>query len=273
MENKGIKKPAILVIEDNEDIRALVAFRLASSGFEVESATDGESGLAKARQIFPDLIVLDLVVPKLSGEEVCKAIREDKDKKFAGTPILMLTAKTADVDRVIGHVIGANSYITKPFDAILLMKEINKLIEPSYSESGPFGETEPREGVLIVEDDSDTADLLKSRLASVGIRAHVESCGQSALDYAAKHRPDLVLMDLKLPDISGQEVTKKLKQLYDPSTLPVVILTGLDTPTHSFKESGQTVDAYFTKPYDAVELLKTVATILGREDICAKFFL
>lgn len=128
-------KQTLLVIEDNEDIRSLVTSRLVNSGFNVVGAADGASGLAKARQICPDLILLDLMIPKLSGEEVCKAIREDKDKRFANIPILMLTAKTADVDRVIGRVLGANAYMTKPFDAILLIKEINKLIEPSFPES------------------------------------------------------------------------------------------------------------------------------------------
>jgi len=92
----------------------------------VETAEDGENALKKARLIHPDLIILDLKLPRLSGEEVCKAIRNDHDKEFAKTPIIMLTAKTSDVDRVIGNVIGATCYMTKPYDLPELLKNIRK---------------------------------------------------------------------------------------------------------------------------------------------------
>lgn len=121
-------KKTILIVEDDASIRKMLQARLVSADFEVVTAGDGEEGLALARKIRPDLILLDLRLPKLHGEEVCKAVREDHDKKFAGIPILMLTAKTADVDRVIGHVIGATLYMTKPFDGGEVVKAIRKLM-------------------------------------------------------------------------------------------------------------------------------------------------
>ena len=123
-----MKKHCILVIDDEEDILSLVTHRLMNWGYLVTAASDGERGLEAARQFSPDLVILDLMLPKLSGEEVCKAIREDKNKKFAGTPIIMLTAKTSDTDRVIGKVVGANEYITKPFDSDFLLSKINQIL-------------------------------------------------------------------------------------------------------------------------------------------------
>ena len=82
--------------------------------------------MKEARLRLPDLIILDLKLPKLTGEEVCKAVREDRDKKFAVTPIIMLTGKNTDTDRVIGMVIGANSYVMKPFRMENLLKEMRK---------------------------------------------------------------------------------------------------------------------------------------------------
>ena len=86
-------------------------------------------GLEKARRKSPDVVTLDLNLPKLSGEEVCKAIREDSNKKFASIPIIMLTAKDEDADRVIGKVIGANAYITKPFEPKILLSKIKELLK------------------------------------------------------------------------------------------------------------------------------------------------
>ncbi len=118
----------ILVIDDETDIIRLLSFRLAKEGFNVMTAQDGKTGLTMARTERPHLIVLDLTLPELPGEEVCKAVREDDDEALATTPIIMVTAKMSDVDRIIGKSIGANHYITKPFDVEDLLKKINVLI-------------------------------------------------------------------------------------------------------------------------------------------------
>lgn len=118
----------ILVIEDETDIITILSFRLKKAGFEILTARDGKHGLALAREHRPDLIVLDLMLPELPGEEVCKAIRENEDDEFSKTPIIMVTAKIADVDRIIGKSLGANAYITKPFEVEDLVQEINKIL-------------------------------------------------------------------------------------------------------------------------------------------------
>ena len=121
-------KKIILVVEDEEDIRKAVIFRIRQAGFETLSAEDGEMAVRIAQGMRPSLILLDLKLPKLSGEEVCKAIKDGDDLDLRKTPIIMLTAKTSDVDQVIGHVIGANCYMTKPFDMDELINNITKYV-------------------------------------------------------------------------------------------------------------------------------------------------
>ena len=116
----------ILVIEDENELCDLIGLRLERGGFEVITANDGIEGLNKARLEKPDLIILDLMLPKMHGEDVCKEIR--KDAVISEIPIIMLTAKCSDTDKVIGTVIGANVYIGKPFEGAKLMQEINKLL-------------------------------------------------------------------------------------------------------------------------------------------------
>ncbi len=122
----NVVKKRILIIEDERNIRNFLAYRLRKLGFEVLTAKDGEEGLEEARRQIPDLIILDLMLPKFPGEEVCKAIREGEDEKLASIPIIMLTAKNSEVDRIVGKVIGANCYLTKPFSASALLTEIRR---------------------------------------------------------------------------------------------------------------------------------------------------
>lgn len=120
-------KKKILLIEDEQDIVVTMEYMLKEKGYEVCAAYDGEEGLRKAIQCRPDLIILDLKLPKLPGEEVCRRIRKREDAA-ANTPIIMVTAKDLDVDRVIGRVIGANYYITKPFEMDNLLNKIKSLL-------------------------------------------------------------------------------------------------------------------------------------------------
>ncbi len=123
--SKNVKaRKKILVIDDDKAIRRLLFSCLRKQGFKVIIAKDGRKGLKKVRQLLPDLVILDLMLPKLPGEEVCREIRRDEND----VPIIMLTGKDKDVDRIIGRVIGANSYINKPFDLPKLMEEVDSLI-------------------------------------------------------------------------------------------------------------------------------------------------
>ena len=117
-------KKKILIIEDDDDVRSILAARLQRCGFEVITAKDGKLAVERAKKESPDLIVLDLRLPKLPGEEVCRQIR----REGSSVPIIMATGKTSEADRIIGKVIGANHYITKPFEPQDLLKKIYKLL-------------------------------------------------------------------------------------------------------------------------------------------------
>ncbi|MDD4122109.1 MAG: winged helix-turn-helix domain-containing protein [Eubacteriales bacterium] len=100
----------VLIIEDEKSISDIIKFNLTKEGFDVETSYDGQEGLTKALSIKPDLILLDVMLPLMDGFQVCKKIRET-----SSIPILMLTAKEEEVDKVLGLELGADDYITKPF--------------------------------------------------------------------------------------------------------------------------------------------------------------
>jgi DNA-binding response OmpR family regulator len=120
------KKPRILFIEDDKDMVEAVKIRLEANGFEVAVAEDGLGGLNRARADNPDLIILDIMLPKLDGFKLCRMLKFDE--KFKHIPIIMLTAKVQKTDIELGAEVGADYYITKPFKSEDLLNKIRELL-------------------------------------------------------------------------------------------------------------------------------------------------
>ncbi len=116
----------VLVVDDEPEILELVEFNFRAAGLQILTAADGAEGLQKARAQQPALIVLDLMLPGIDGMEVCKILR--RDPATAGIPILMLTAKASEIDRIVGLEIGADDYLTKPFSPRELVLRVKKLL-------------------------------------------------------------------------------------------------------------------------------------------------
>ena len=135
--NKAANKK-ILVAEDEVDVLNLVAINLKSAGFNVLKAEDGPTALEVARTAYPALIVLDLMLPGMSGIDVCKVLKSESATKLI--PIIMLTAKAEEVDRIVGLELGADDYITKPFSPRELVLRVKSVIRRTDS-SGPIDHT------------------------------------------------------------------------------------------------------------------------------------
>ena len=125
-------KAKILVVDDEPDALELIEVNLKAAGFEVLVADDGREALQKARASTPDLILLDVMLPEMDGLEVCKTLR--RDTATARIPIIMLTARAAEMDRVLGLELGADDYITKPFSPRELILRVKNLLERSSPE-------------------------------------------------------------------------------------------------------------------------------------------
>lgn len=127
----------ILVVDDEPDSIELIRFNLKASGYDVITAEDGEEALLKARKFSPDLILLDVMLPEIDGLEVCKILR--RDPATAKLPVVMLTAKASEIDRVLGLEFGADDYVTKPFSPRELILRIRNLLK---RQDEPEGEVE-----------------------------------------------------------------------------------------------------------------------------------
>ena len=120
-------KQKILVVDDEQDIVETLEFRLKSKGFEVDTAYDGEEALEQVKSGEPDLIILDLMMPKMDGREFCRRLKTDSENQII--PIIMLTAKAEDKDKIEGLEHGADDYIIKPFKFRDLMRSVKGLLK------------------------------------------------------------------------------------------------------------------------------------------------
>jgi DNA-binding response OmpR family regulator len=120
----------VLVVEDDEGIREMLKYNLSTAGFIVQEAADGAAGLRTARTSRPDLILLDLMLPGMSGFDFCRALR-----KSSRVPIIMITAKDAEVDKIVGLELGADDYITKPFSIREVLARVNAVLRRAQPEA------------------------------------------------------------------------------------------------------------------------------------------
>lgn len=117
----------ILVVDDEMDLAEMVRFRLEANGYEILLAHDGQQALEVARKEKPDLIILDLMLPKMDGYKVCGLLK--MDSRYANIPVIIFTAKAQVDDLKLGEEVGANAYLTKPFEPAVLLGKIKELLE------------------------------------------------------------------------------------------------------------------------------------------------
>ena len=175
--------PRILVVEDEPDIVDLLRSYLQRDGFDVDQAADGEAGLAAFGRLQPDLIILDLMLPKLDGREVCRRIRET-----ARTPIIMLTARDEESDKLIGLELGADDYITKPFSPREVLARVRAVLRRGTREAPEM----VRAGDLVI-------DLRAHEVSLNGRRVDLTPTEFRLLEILASH-PNQVFTRMQLID-------------------------------------------------------------------------
>lgn len=183
----------ILIIEDERDLAELVAFHLRQEGYTCQICGDGSSGLAAALSAPPDLVVLDVMLPQLLGTEVCRELR--REARTRQVPVLMLTARGEESDRVVGFEIGADDYLTKPFSVRELVLRIKALLRRSAPAA-----TDTPQGLQIGELNIDTD---RHEVTVAGAAVTLTSTEYRLLLTLAERRGRLQSRDTLLQDVWG----------------------------------------------------------------------
>lgn len=205
-------RPKILVIDDDKEIRTVIAELLNMSGYDVVEAASGQQGLDHASRFVPDLVLLDVMMPGIDGWTVLSKLQDNP--KLADVPVIVLSA-VGDVEMAMS--LGAASVLLKPVDASRLTAEIATQLSPL-----------PKCYVLLVEDDADSRTLITRMLEREGWQFRAAINGNAALRILKKSTPAMIVLDLKMPGMNGLELLEVLGKNPAWARIPVVIVTSMD---------------------------------------------
>lgn len=187
----------ILVVDDEDHIVELISFNLETNGYEVVSASDGESAIKKAEEENPDLIILDLMLPKLDGIEVCRRIKGNPTTSHIS--IIMLTAKSDESDKIVGLEIGADDYITKPFSVKELIARVKAVLRRNLNNhTSKVDENIIEIGDIVIDEE-------KHEVIKAGKKAELTLKEFELLSVLAKNRGKVLSRNALLDEVWGYD--------------------------------------------------------------------
>ena len=224
MQSTSGSGPLVLVIDDDTTVLDLLVRTLGRDGFRVETATDGISGLEKARQLKPSVITLDVMMPGTDGWTVLAGLKDDP--ATMDIPVIMVSIVD---EKGLGFSLGAAEYLTKPLDFNRLSSVVSRHAK------GGSGQR-----VLVVEDDGATRDLVQKHLTKEGWKVVTAENGRVALERVSEAKPDLVLLDLMMPEMDGFEFLEAFRKQPECAQTTVVVMTAkILTPEDRQRLRGQ----------------------------------
>ncbi|MEJ2207734.1 MAG: response regulator, partial [Anaerolineae bacterium] len=262
------RRPKILVVEDDRDLALQVRRQLESDGYQVLLAGSGEDALWLAREEQPQLITLDIMLPDLDGFAVLERLRAHPIT--APIPVVVVSVLTkagladesslADSEKF--YSLGAVDYVVKPFEEEKLLRAVRQAL------SGlDLGQGAATAKVLVVDDDPDILALLDEALTFHGYQVLRAANGHQALERVAEDRPDLLLLDIKMPGMDGYEVIRRLKADVETSAIPIIVITAspVDKERDRVRVLGMGASQYVTKPLSIENLIDEIKRAMAAE--------
>jgi len=238
----------VLVIEDERVMQDLLRQELARRGYRVLTAAGGIEGLRLAREVRPDAITLDIIMPDLDGWSVLRALKDDPDLR--GIPVILVTMLR---EREMGYALGATDFLNKPIDTEALARSLDRYCKIEDAE------------ILVVDDDPATRDVLRRTLVKAGWRIAEVASGSAFLDALERSRPAVILLDLMMPSMDGFEVLEAMGQRDEWREIPVLVVTAKDLSDKEADWLRTRVERIFQKgAYDRARLTQVVGEMVNR---------
>jgi CheY-like chemotaxis protein/anti-sigma regulatory factor (Ser/Thr protein kinase) len=239
----------VLVIDDERATHDLLERELSAKGYRVLHALGGREGLQLAREMRPDAITLDVVMPEVDGWTVLRRLKADPE--LQDIPVVLVTILG---DREMGYALGAADYLTKPIDTDALLQALDRFM--------PVGR---RAEVLIVDDDLATREMLRRTLAKGGWTVVEAADGREALTQLEHAAPAVVLLDLMMPGMDGFEVLEAMRHEEAWRDIPVIVITAKDLDHEELARLNGRAERVFQKgAYDRAELIGVVERAVAR---------
>ena len=242
------RRYTLLAIDDDATARDLVRRFMEREGYSVHTAASGAQGLDLARKIKPDAITLDVLMPEMDGWSVLAKLKADPE--LADIPVVMLTMVD---DQQMGYALGANDYMTKPIDRERLATLLRR-----------YRCADPPCSLLLVEDDEDTRVMIRRMLEREGWLVEEAENGRVALEKAAQKAPELVLLDLLMPEMDGFQFIDTFRRDARWKEVPVIVVTAKELELEEKRRLAVKVDAILQKgAFSRAELLQQVRVLVS----------
>ncbi len=238
----------LLIIEDEQFLLETLQLKLGREGFIIDAAQDGEAGLAKAQTTHPDVILLDLLLPKMKGEEVLSALQKNETTKNIPVLIISNSGQPVEIERLLK--LGARDYIIKAdFTIDDILDRIHNLLVPA----------EQRPDVLVAEDEEFLRTILSQKLRKAGWQVTTTMDGDATLKSILERKPKLVLLDLLMGGLSGIEVLRQLKEAaYDMKQTKILVLSNYSGKENEPIIKEMTQGYYIKSNVDIDDIVDTV---------------
>jgi len=249
-----MKNLKILIVEDEEALKATLQLKLKKEGFKVEAVEDGAKALEAVQEFKPDLVLLDLVLPHMSGQEILVKIKKDKELK--DIPVITISNSGQPIEIKELLKLGADDYIIKAdFTIDDILERVNNVLQKQ----------EGKIDVLIVEDEAFLRFVLLKKLRLAGLKTVTALDGENAVRTVLQFQPKVLILDLLMPGLGGLDVLRKLKRSrkFDPKKTKIIILSN-----YSAKEKEPLIremtKGYFIKAnLDIDDVVQEVRKLLG----------
>jgi len=252
---KQLTSGTVLVVDDDPIARELIERSLTREGLKIEAATTGLEALQRARELRPDAITLDVMMPGMDGWAVLSALKADPD--LADIPVILLSFVG---NKSLGFALGASDYLTKPVDGKRLAALVSKYRRSiknftSHSLSGH---------ILVVEDDSTTREMFRRILEKEGWEVAEADNGRAALKQLALTPPNLILLDLMLPEMDGFQLVSEIHSLNSDDPIPIIVITAKDlTPVERLHLNGYVEQILQKGVYSRDALLRDIRALVN----------
>ena len=247
-ESTPLEANIVLVIDDDPTVHDLMNRSLSREGFHVLSALDGEEGLRLAKAHHPQVITLDVMMPGVDGWAVLSSLKSDPE--LADIPVIMVTIID---EKNLGYSLGASEYLTKPIDRNRLLAVLDN-----------YRVEEGKKRVLVVEDDLATREIIRRIIERENWILDEAENGIIGLQQVSQNPPDLILLDLMMPEMDGFEFIEHLRQNPDWKSIPTVVLTAKELTAQDRQRLSGSVESIIQKgSYTGEELLKEVRNLIG----------
>lgn len=273
----------ILIVDDEPLNVKLLNAKLSAKGYQILCAYDGKTAIEKVHRDHPNLILLDIMMPGMDGYEVTKQLKSDPLTQHI--PIILITALDGEDDKEKGLSAGADEFLNKPInytelearvlsllklkeykDALDVRKESQKLIVEQDPVEGKSADRNSLPFVLIAEDDEGAAKLMTQYLSHLPCRVKWVESGRETLETVFNQKVDVILLDVMLPELSGFEVCRQLKENEDTFPIQIVMITSLIDLNYKIRGIGVGADDYLVKPIHKEELCTRIGALFKKKN-------